>query len=1210
MSYFQKYSNYDEQSSYQSIVFSNDKPLLETSLNELQQLQDNARFDIIRKTIYSGITELVNKDFNGDAIVYNPTSNGLRMTNKIAIAPFTAYINGYKVNAKGNFTYNKIDNYILVDFGEPSSTSTQDSLVYLEVWFEYYKGTQPTYKYGYQQGDILNAFAMDTRINEETSRRITLCWDIRVKNECDFDSYPEGLGYKDITHYSHIFAQANGQFGTKNNVNMAFCEATNDIFKGEPFYGDKNLYVAGRRDYTVSSSTLVGHYVFAIPLFRVRRRNTSPYSFTNFNGSNSYKTMYINQDSSVAGDIQSRPDKMPYDIIDKSDIIDLRKTVNFVDFNEQSIGDNTINALFNNKLSTKDTEKTRRVQFGNHHMEYKDIPYCTLILPFQLSTLPYKPLYDEANPITFENTSVRYEDSVSGYGVVVEGNHYLSYSIRMNEDEPLINKECGTIEFYFKPFWNGSDEDINQVILTLRNSSNHPILRLEKNGHNLILSHYNGEDSSSASYIENHAVMDMSKDIITANQIYHVRISWTETPMPANGKIYLYINGTLKAQANCILSSLVATTLRIGDEQNTSVKGFLIEELYAYSKNFEILALANSTYAYAKNNFWPRIPYDFIHSDTLLMPSFNSIVNNYSDNAYIQRDTVFHLHYDTTLTQKHFYIKLSSDKIVRAITQTYDINGAIVIGTWSGIGTSTASFVPNDNTIEQIIVHASIELSHGCGGQDVPTDICSAAIIEYSDEANNYEYDLNIVQEVSFNDINNIYPRPVTLLRPRKVHGNSDSAYDIANKHRNEKQCYARLIYYNVSGNGTNSYTIPIDLYGYRVVGVVGCSINRIKQVTKTPGALPGEDDVEFTVTLYQPVLVGETITFELATAGYSFDYDLNSKTIVTNMHRCKLLEFTADGINSSYTLPCLSISDEGTIRGGILKSVFTFIDNKLDDEGNIIDGEHEEFIQCYTDGTVFYDEYGNKTNKRLFTTTNVTIDANSFGTPFITINFTEDTKPAKDVLVQIPIMVSYQMPEELMLSVWYKYIPYQGVMNTTQQQLKRITNWKYFITTLGTGKTSDENIKVNIINNLPGGFTYGYAIDNKDVILKNIFTDMSETLSHEDLNKRLVFMDSFMLKNDSDFLSLVTDYKINKNCATSQDGTIKFADVDFNYYFNDCETAINKYIGAYCTVITESGEIMVLVVGNLNTTATVMNSLSPQYGDLFRIEGRPTTKK
>ena len=1209
MEYFDKYSNYDERTSFVAVQYGHDKPLLEVELNEMQQIQVDAKADVIRKSLPSGFTQLVDSDFKGENVIFAPTSNGLVQKNKIAIAPFQCIINGYLLKCKGNYSYNKIDDYILIDLGNTSTTSTRDSLVYLETWFESIPGDSEIYKYGYIKGDTIGTPALDDRVAEETSRRIVMYWDIRVKQECDFDNYPNGLGYRDVLHYSSVFARANGQFGTKPNVNLAFCEATNELFKYENFNHDKNLYVGGRKDFEIESSTLFGRYVFALPMFRVRRRNNQKYDFDNFNGAPSYNKMIVNNDSSENGDLKNnmRPDRLAFDTINKNDLVDLRQTVSFKSFNNEVLADDAVKDLFNNNLTTNATKKMRRVQVGNKSFDYDQLSSATLHIPFNGSVLQNKPVYDANHPL-ISNLSISYDNSINYLGAIINNDIELSYSI-----SNLLTERKGTIEFFMKPLWNGCNDE-SQIMLSLVNESNAPILQLRKIKNELIFAQYNYEISND-NFIENKAILNLSENLLIAGRYYHIRLAWTSEASPVVGQIYLYINSKLKAQADFSPCYMTATKLKIGDLSNQVNSGYVIENLVGYNTNFELIMGTGTGYSYVVNRFWPMLPKDFMNSDALIMNGFNSVVNNFSDNAFTQKDTIFYLEYDPNEHLKTFRIELNDDKYIESIQEIYDMKGNklndIAYGVLDGVGTNNVIYKPYDQDTDKIIVQCTVCFSPGCGGIDMPTEILSAGFIDYdldAETAVNYDYPIYIKQEVSFNDINSEYPRKVPYLKPRKVFGTEDVAYDFANSYRTSKQCYARLIYYNMSGNGTNQYDIPIEMYGYKVIGIVGSRTNKITMITKTPSDIVGEDDVKFTVYLQDPINIGDTITFELACEGYSFDYDLKSKTLMTNMHKCKLFSFVANGIDSVYTFPCTSIIQDGGIHGGVLKSVYTFMNNILDDNGKPT-GEYEEEVLAYHDGEIFYDEHGNPTNKRIWNTVPIKITDSSFGTPFITIIFDENSKPRNGVNIQIPIMVSYQMTNDDILSIWYNHIPYQGVMTTSNKQVTRVGPWKYFITTLSTGKPNGEAITTNIVNELPGGMAYGYKIDNQDIVLKNVFNDMSVTLNNENINKKIVFMNDYMLKSNEETCNLVDVYKISKNSSYFQDGNVLFDNVDFSLYFNDCKEAIKKYIGAYCPVIDEKGELMLLVVGNLQTNSTVINKLQPIYGDLYKIKGRPTTK-
>jgi hypothetical protein len=58
-------------------------------------------------------------------------------------------------------------------------------------------------------------------------------------------------------------------------------------------------------------------------------------------------------------------------------------------------------------------------------------------------------------------------------------------------------------------------------------------------------------------------------------------------------------------------------------------------------------------------------------------------------------------------------------------------------------------------------------------------------------------------------------------------------------------------------------------------------------------------------------------------------------------------------------------------------------------------------------------------------------------------------------------------------------------------------------------------------------------------------------------------------------------------------------------YAIKPIKNPIKKYICGYCLVINERGEVMLLVVSNINYNTTVINHLNPVYGDLFYVKGR-----
>jgi hypothetical protein len=367
-----------------------------------------------------------------------------------------------------------------------------------------------------------------------------------------------------------------------------------------------------------------------------------------------------------------------------------------------------------------------------------------------------------------------------------------------------------------------------------------------------------------------------------------------------------------------------------------------------------------------------------------------------------------------------------------------------------------------------------------------------------------------------------------------------------------------------------------------------------------------------FSIKFDKSVAPGEVITFEIALGGMTFDYETQSKTLMSNLCKTRVLQITSTGDASEYVIPCFQSE---SAHGGILKAVFTFTDNVFDANGNLIDSNHPKTNICYMDSETAVDSNGVATGLKAWKAMPYTVDPASFGTPFIKIKFPTNAKPPLGVSIQVPVLVSYQLSELDILSIWYSYVPYQGILSNEPKQLKRISNWKYFITTLSSGKIAlnidEDNVYSlnNIVNRLPGGLSYAFKVDGKAIK----FNHLSSIFSKADANPQLVFVKDIVYgsKNnnfDNYFFELDTDFIIEKTGKGFQDGNLKIEDKSFIVYLPDCTDSITKYLGMACLVVDEFGEIMLLVLGSLYDSPDTINKLTPVYGDLFKIPSLPTT--
>lgn len=1202
---FKYHSNFNETTSFQSVKFGYDRPILETELNELQQLQDNARQSLARRLTPSGFIELVQKEFTGDSILYNPVSNMVTKLNHIALAPSRVLINGMEANLSGNFSYNGYDNYVLVDLGEAPTSGTRTDLVYLEVWQEVLTADDSILKYGYANGNVVSNTMIDPRVNNETSRRIALKWNIKVAKNVNFKSFYNGFGYTDITRYSPIYAAANGQLGFEHNTNLLYRNASDDIFKNCSFYKDYNLWVAGREDYSLNSTSIFGQYIFAIPLFKVTRRNKTDYSIENFNGSKTSITPNITS-SLTKGDLANyiRPDQLCYDYIVEQDLVDLRRTITTKEFNSDYYLNKSLKQLFTGNLQTKDTKKMRRIQFGRKQVDYNSDSNVIFVSKFNKDVEPMKLTNVVKTTYSTEGNVFEYRDSVGGYGLFCNGKNLIKYGASG------VNVDYGTIDFFIQPYWNSYDPSVSQTILTLLDVNDNPIFLLEKRKTELIWTQYTGVIGSTDATV-NQIVVDLTNNLLFAKQIYSLRLSWTN-----NSKInksYIYLNGNMIGDSSYTGSKLNPARLKVGNIETVKEDlGFVMEELVIYNTAFE-LTKNNGTYTYITNEFWPNLPADFMNGSAMLYPSFNSYFMNFEDNTIVQKDTLSKLKVDTPDSGK-FILEPPYGKKINKINYTYNVLGDYdsdyvidyVKGTWTEVD-NTFIFIADDTTINEILVQYDLEIPGGNGGIDLPNEMLMAGI------ANDTYFD-----EISFNRKNS-EKRTVPYANPNRVSAATDTAFDFSTN-REKNQCYTRLLYLHKSGDGTNQYEIPTHLYGYEVIGIVNALNRKITRIQRTPDTVTenGTSYGKYVITLLNNVTYGDVLQLQVALGGLTFDYETQTKSIVSNMHKVIMAEVVCDGLKNEFVVPCFDY-----VNGGIIKSVYSLTDNLFEDANypKKVTGSVNKYA-CYVDGEMYpqlpaRDNDGNLTGKFTYQLAEMTVDESCFGTPFL--KFSLKFTPADKVKIVIPILVSYQPKETDVISVWYNYIPYQGILSNTTKKLKRISDWKYFMTTLSSGNLSlnikEENVNSlnNIINRLPGGNSFAYTVNGDNII----FNNLKESVNKTDLNLQLTFPKDIMFASENNnlddyFFELDTDLNISRLTKGFQDEKL-IMDKKFRVYFQDIYEEISKYTGMACLVIDESGELLLFVIGNLNNgeidgTKSKENVLTPLYGDLYKIPGLPVS--
>ena len=284
--------------------------LLEDEVNELQFIQEYALSNTIRKITYSGVLTKVNADDDNaltaegapQALAYKyedteatPITSSEQL-NRISINPFTAILDGHVTYISGNN-----NSPINVSFIDPYTTGQErQDFVILEFWYKQItqettidesgtsvKTVSPIYQYGGVNNRILNPDSgtkeysiIDPRMAVETTDRVQLQW--RIRSVADKDNIDDD----DRIHYNPYGSELEvkveemliNPMTSKGSISMNYTYRTSEH--------DPYLFITGTGSET--DKTILGTidgYIYAIPLFNVKRLNSTGYDINdNING--------------------------------------------------------------------------------------------------------------------------------------------------------------------------------------------------------------------------------------------------------------------------------------------------------------------------------------------------------------------------------------------------------------------------------------------------------------------------------------------------------------------------------------------------------------------------------------------------------------------------------------------------------------------------------------------------------------------------------------------------------------------------------------------------------------------------------------------------------------------------------------------------------------------------------------------------------------
>jgi hypothetical protein len=296
-----------------SIKGGTDAYLLEDELNELQWIQNEARAELVRKMTNSGCMQF--SDF-----VDNLTPGGLKELsstnlNSFLLGGFDTVLNGYLAYIdKSDLTGN------IITLPEPSTTGLRYDFVFLEFWFKELKNYEAIKKFGGINNDPIIYQLIDSRMGVETARRIQLQWNIRAVANID-TTYVSG--------FTDSFGNINYNIHPKGLNLNEFVENSFSLSSK-----DTNLYISGNGTTDSSKFGVADGYIYAIPLFFVKRLNSGTYDEnTNPDGS-------VNWFDNTS--ITTRPDGKFSNIIYADQIIDIRPKI--------AIGRKQLDSVYIDKL--------------------------------------------------------------------------------------------------------------------------------------------------------------------------------------------------------------------------------------------------------------------------------------------------------------------------------------------------------------------------------------------------------------------------------------------------------------------------------------------------------------------------------------------------------------------------------------------------------------------------------------------------------------------------------------------------------------------------------------------------------------------------------------------------------------------------------------------------------------------------------------------
>ena len=218
MSDFNKYSNYNENSSHSSVVFGAESPLLEVELNELQQII-NTKLSRIINSIGSCVIPV-----EEDSITFDDSTKTLSITNSIIIedSGLTAYVKSSSIVISGT-----------------------NSVAYFEMKEVEATRYSTLKEYGNTAGEEVENTIKDNRTLSETSRRKIVTYTLKCGS-----SIPSNT---DTIKYVEVGSYNGSNFNFKKNLKQVI-DCIPDTYAKKSLY-DESVNVGRKPDSTIGEKS-------------------------------------------------------------------------------------------------------------------------------------------------------------------------------------------------------------------------------------------------------------------------------------------------------------------------------------------------------------------------------------------------------------------------------------------------------------------------------------------------------------------------------------------------------------------------------------------------------------------------------------------------------------------------------------------------------------------------------------------------------------------------------------------------------------------------------------------------------------------------------------------------------------------------------------------------------------------------------------------